>query len=110
MFTDLSKPGGRGPGMDAYPDRAAWLAGRRDWKARHGMTVAEWSAASLAELQHRAASLADMSQAIGLTMFEPDDWSDPRTWSDPRAWTTEQQTPQQQRAAAAAMLAKMERA
>ena len=45
------RPDGRGPGMDAYPDRAAWLAARRDWEARHGMTIAEWSETTLAELQ-----------------------------------------------------------
>lgn len=78
MFTDPSQPGGRGPGMGAYRDRGAWLAARADWSARHGMTIAEWSVATLEELSRRAGSLAEMSQAIDLVMFEEDDWQDPR--------------------------------
>lgn len=78
MFADPSSPGGRGPGMDAYPDRAAWLAARSSWAVRHGMTIAEWSAATLAELLRRAGSLAEMNEALELTMFEADDWEDPR--------------------------------
>ena len=69
---------GPGPGMGAYPDRAAWLAARRDWETRHGMTVAEWSAATLAELQRRAGSMTELNEALKLTMYEPDDWHDPR--------------------------------
>ena len=61
---------GPGPGMGAYPDRAAWLAARRDWETRHGMTVAEWSAATLAELQRRAGSMAELNEALELTMYE----------------------------------------
>lgn len=78
MFADLSRPGGRGPGMEAYPDRAAWLAGRREWEARHGMTIAEWSSATLAELRRRAGSLDEFNEALELTMYEEDDWQDPR--------------------------------
>lgn len=79
MFADPSRPDGRGPGMDAYPDRAAWLAARAAWVAAQGMTIAEWSEATLAELERRAQSLDEMNQALELTMFEPDDWQDPRT-------------------------------
>ena len=78
MFADPSRGGGRGPGMDAYPDRAAWLAARHDWEARHGMTIAEWSGATLAELQRRAGSMTELNEALELTMFEADDWQDPR--------------------------------
>ena len=79
MFADLSKVGGRGPGMEAYPDRAAWLAARREREARHGMTIAEWATSTLAELSARARSLGEMNEAAELTMHEPDDWQDPRT-------------------------------
>lgn len=78
MFADPSAVDGRGPGMDAYPDRAAWLAARGEWAARHAMTIAEWSEATLAELVRRAGSLDEFNEAIALTMFEPDDWQDPR--------------------------------
>jgi hypothetical protein len=78
MFTDPSQRGGRGLGMGAYPDRGAWLAARSDWAARHGMTIAEWSAATLEELHRRASSLDELSEAIDLIMFEEDDWQDPR--------------------------------
>jgi hypothetical protein len=42
------------------------------------MTIAEWSEATLAELQRRAGSLEEMTEALGVTMFEADDWMDPR--------------------------------
>jgi hypothetical protein len=61
--------------------RHAWLAARHDWEAQHGMTIAEWSEATWAELRRRAGSLDEFSQALQLTMFEEDDWSDPRTWT-----------------------------
>jgi hypothetical protein len=77
-FAGLSQVDGRGLGMDAYPDRAAWLAARRDWEARHGMTVGEWSASAFAELRSRARSLDEFSEALFLTMYEADDWQDPR--------------------------------
>jgi hypothetical protein len=78
MFTDMSQVGWRGPGMDAYPDRAAWLAARHDWETRHGMTVAEWAEATWDELRRRARSLEEFNEALALTMFEEDDWQDPR--------------------------------
>jgi hypothetical protein len=78
QFTDPARPDGRGPGMDAYEGRAQWLAARRSWEARHGMTLAEWSEAALAELLRRAGPLEEANEAIALTMFEPDDWEDPR--------------------------------
>jgi hypothetical protein len=78
MFSDISVPDGRGPGMDAYLDRAAWPAARHDWEARHGMTVAQWSDATFAELRARAGSLDELNEALALTMFEEDDWQDPR--------------------------------
>ena len=71
-------PDGRGPGMDAYPDRAAWLAARHGWEARHGMTIAQWSETTFAELRRRAGSLDEFNEALALTMFEEDDWQDPR--------------------------------
>jgi hypothetical protein len=76
MFADCSRADGRGPGMVAYPDRVAWLAARADWESRHGMTVGEWSAATLAELSRRAGSLAEMNDALAMTMFEEDDERD----------------------------------
>jgi hypothetical protein len=101
-FTQSWRPAGRGPGMDAYPDRAAWLAARRDWETRHGMTIAEWSAATWAELHRRAGSLDEFNEALELTMYEADDWQDPRDLRD-----LPEPTPEQQLAAVAAMRAKM---
>ncbi len=77
-FADLWWADARGPGMDAYPDRDAWLATRHDWETRHGMTVAKWSEPALAELQSRARSLVELNEVLELTMYEPDDWQDPR--------------------------------
>ena len=79
MYEDSSRYPPRGPGMDAYPDRDAWLAARRDWETRHGMTIGAWSTATRDELRCRAQSLDELNEAIGLTMYEPDDGSeDPR--------------------------------
>lgn len=77
-FTDPARYPRGGPGMDAYPDRAAWLAARHDWEARQGLTIAEWSEATHAELAARAESLAEVNEALALTMYEADDWADPR--------------------------------
>ena len=80
-FTQSWRPEGRGPGMDAYPDRAAWLAARREWETRHGMTIAEWSEATWEELRRRARSLDEFNASFALIMFEEDDWQDLRTWT-----------------------------
>ena len=84
-FSDPSRFPPRGPGMDAYPDRAAWLAARHDWEARHGVTIAAWSEATHNELAARAGTLAELNEALELTMYEPDEgdeWSDPRMMTD----------------------------
>jgi hypothetical protein len=75
---DLSRADARGPGMDAYADRDAWLATRHDWETRHGMTVTKWPESALAELQSRARSLVELNEVLELTMYEPDDRQDPR--------------------------------
>ena len=75
----------RGPGALAYPDREAWLAARHDWEARQGLTIPEWSEATHAELAARAGSLAELNEALALTMYEPDDgdeWAG--RYADPR--------------------------
>lgn len=78
MFGDPSAPGGRGPGMDAFADRAAWLAARREWAAGHGLTVLEWWDELLAESLADGCSLDELNMAFSRYMTEPDDWSDPR--------------------------------
>jgi hypothetical protein len=81
-FSDPSRYPPRGPGMDAYPDREAWLAARRDWEARHGLTIPQWSEATHAELAARAGTLAELNEALALTMYEDDEedghYADPR--------------------------------
>ena len=42
------------------------------------MTIAEWSEVTHAELVARAGSLGELNEALMLTMYEPDEWSDPR--------------------------------
>lgn len=77
MFCDLSRADGRGPGMDAYPDRAAWLAARRDWEAAHGMTLNEWEDAMVGELLADHCTLAELNDSVRF-MIEDDDFRDPR--------------------------------
>jgi hypothetical protein len=72
-FTDPSRYPRGGPGMDAYPDREAWLAARHSWEAAHGMTIGEWSEKTHAELARRAGSLAEFNEALALTMYEADE-------------------------------------
>ena len=77
MFCDLSKADGRGPGMDAYPDRAAWLAARREWEAAHGMTLKQWEDALIAQLHAEDCTLSQLNDAARF-MIEDDDFTDPR--------------------------------
>lgn len=84
-FTDPSRWPPGGPGADAYPDREAWLAARHDWEARQALTIPQWSEATHAELAARAGSLAELNEALSLTMYEPDDgdeWAG--RYADPR--------------------------
>jgi hypothetical protein len=76
-YDDPSKVDGRGPGMDAYQDRAAWLAARREWEANAGMTCEEWFRAVCDEGLHRDA-LVGLGEAYSLYFTEDDDWEDPR--------------------------------
>jgi hypothetical protein len=78
MFSDPSRADGRGPGMDAYPDRAAWLAARRAWEAEHGMTCTEWYDALLAELQASRPSLEELNANFCFYFTEEDEDEDPR--------------------------------
>ena len=77
MFCDLSKAGGRGPGMDAYPDRAAWLTARREWETAHGMTLKQWEDALIAQLLAERCTLSELNES-GRFMIEEDDFVDPR--------------------------------
>jgi hypothetical protein len=81
MFADPSKVDGRGPGMDAFPDRAAWLAARAEWAAGHGKTVGQWFDDLMEEVRQDMHSghctLAESSDMFRFYV-EPDDWHDPR--------------------------------
>ncbi len=78
LFTDPSRPGGRGTGLDAYADRGAWLAARREWAAGPGMTVVEWFGVMLGELRAERCTLDQTNQAFSQFLVEDDDWEDPR--------------------------------
>lgn len=77
MYGDPSVPGGRGPGMDAYATRDAWLAARREWEAGAGMTTAEWFEAVVADGARRG-GLQGLNEAFSAFFTEGDDHEDPR--------------------------------
>jgi hypothetical protein len=82
MFSDPSRVGGRGPGMDAFPDRAAWLAAREAWAAEHGITVPQWWDGLVAEMAQHGQSLADLNLPFSHEyMVEEDDWEDARLFA-----------------------------
>jgi hypothetical protein len=78
MYSDMSKVGGRGPGMDAYPDRGAWLAARRAWEASNGMTAGEWFGELLSQMRASGCTLDEMNLAFSEFLTEADDWKDSR--------------------------------
>jgi hypothetical protein len=81
MYADPSVVGGRGPGMDAYPDRAAWLAARRKWEAEHGITAEDWFREVCSDALRRR-GLQAMNEAFSAYFIEGDDDEDARTWTD----------------------------
>lgn len=81
-FADLSRADGRGPGMDAYTDRAVWLAARQEWAGEHGKTVTQWWDDLMDEMRQdmhdRRCTLAEANDVYRFHV-EPDDFTDPRT-------------------------------
>lgn len=77
QYDDPSVAGGRGPGMDAYASRDAWLAARRAWEAAAGMTTGEWFEAVVAD-GARAGDLIGMNAAMAVYFTEDDEDFDPR--------------------------------
>ena len=81
VFTDPSRADGRGPGMDAYPDRAAWLKARTEWAAEHGKTVSQWwndlMDEHLKDMHEGRCTLAEAGNIFRFAV-EEDDWIDPR--------------------------------
>jgi len=80
LFTDPSRPGHQGAdlGVNAYADRAAWLAARREWERVSGLPVREWFREMLAETQEAGCTLGELNMAFSTYLTEDDDWSDPR--------------------------------
>jgi hypothetical protein len=78
MFSDESRADGRGAGMDAFPDRAAWLAARRAWEAEQGMTAAQWWDELNREIIRAGLCLDDLNKEFSRYLVEEDDFEDPR--------------------------------
>ena len=72
QYDDPSVVGGRGPGMDTYATRDAWLAARREWEAAAGMTTAEWFRLVVDD-GARAAGLQGLNEAFSAYFTEADD-------------------------------------
>ena len=78
LFSDPST-GGPGPGSEAYDDRDAWLAGRREWEAANGMTAAEW----FTQVCHQDfGTLSELNAVFSDCLTEDDDDCDPRLLTD----------------------------
>lgn len=81
QYTDLAcRTATADLGVSAYPDRAAWLAARREWEAGHGVTVAEWFR-QVCDYALRRAGLQAMNDAFSLYFTEDEDEFDPRVAS-----------------------------
>jgi hypothetical protein len=78
QYTDLAcRTDAADLGVSAYPDRAAWLAARREWEAASGITCDEWFA-QVCDHALRRAGLQAMNDAFSLYFTEEDEDEDPR--------------------------------
>jgi hypothetical protein len=84
LFTDASRPGHQGAdlGVNAFADRAAWLAARREWERVNGLSLREWFDELLAGTLEAGATLTELNAAFSAYLTEDDD--EDQALTDPR--------------------------